>query len=133
FTQGSEPATSPRLQEIHIISPESPWCTTVRNDEGVTLHDIFSTLQRSYTTRYITEAEFEGCSLRMRSAIKAYLATAAAVLKSDPNRLPPDQVPRICWLRDRHYFQRLTINKSYTEQRLGISAPNIFILRTTIR
>jgi hypothetical protein len=40
FSQKDEPATLPRVQQMYIISDLSPWCTTVKNDKGVTLGDI---------------------------------------------------------------------------------------------
>lgn len=40
FTAVHEPATLPRVQEIVIISEHSPWCTIVKNEDGVTLGDI---------------------------------------------------------------------------------------------
>jgi hypothetical protein len=40
FDAANQPATLPRVSVMHIVTERSPWCTTVRNDSGVTLGDI---------------------------------------------------------------------------------------------
>lgn len=40
FTAKDEPATLPRVGEIVIITELSPWCTIVKNPQGVTLNDV---------------------------------------------------------------------------------------------
>jgi len=130
FTQGTEPATLPRLQEVHIISPESPWCTTVRNDNGVTLQDIFTQLWKDYTDHLITDAEINACPARVQEVIKRYSMnssqSAYAIYSPSPGRLR-----RIDWLRDRHMFESMSINDAYVESRLGFSAPNVFCMRVS--
>lgn len=44
FTAKDEPATLPRVDEIIIITELSPWCTIVKNPQGVTMNDICSTI-----------------------------------------------------------------------------------------
>ena len=44
FTAKDEPATMPRVGELIIITEYSPWCTVVRNPQGVTLGDVTETL-----------------------------------------------------------------------------------------
>ena len=44
FTAKDEPATMPRVEELIIITEYSPWCTIVRNPQGVTLGDVTVTL-----------------------------------------------------------------------------------------
>ena len=39
-----EAATLPRITELYIITKSSPWCTIVRNAEGVTLVDVCKAL-----------------------------------------------------------------------------------------
>lgn len=39
-----EPATLPRVQELIVITDLSPWCTIVRNANGVTMHDVCSVI-----------------------------------------------------------------------------------------
>lgn len=40
FDAANQPATLPRVSVMHIVTERSPWCTTVRNESGVTLGDI---------------------------------------------------------------------------------------------
>jgi hypothetical protein len=42
FTAKDEPATLPRVQQLIIISDQSPWCTIVTNERGVTMSDVCS-------------------------------------------------------------------------------------------
>ena len=44
FTAKDEPATLPRVQELVIICESSPWCTIVKNERGVTLLDVCTTI-----------------------------------------------------------------------------------------
>lgn len=40
FTAKEEPAVLPRVEQVYIISALSPWCTTVKNPQGVTMSDV---------------------------------------------------------------------------------------------
>ena len=40
FSQKDEPATLPRVEQLIVISEITPWCTIVKNENGVTLGDI---------------------------------------------------------------------------------------------
>lgn len=40
FTAKDEPATLPRVQQLVIITDMSPWCTIVKNENGVTMSDV---------------------------------------------------------------------------------------------
>lgn len=44
FTAKDEPATMPRVEELIVITEYSPWCTIIRNPQGVTLGDVCTTL-----------------------------------------------------------------------------------------
>ena len=44
FSAKEEPATLPRVQELIIICDITPWCTVVRNERGVTLQDVCTTI-----------------------------------------------------------------------------------------
>ena len=44
FTAKDEPATLPRVQELVVICESSPWCTIVKNERGVTLGDVCTTI-----------------------------------------------------------------------------------------
>ena len=40
FAPKDEPATLPRVSELILITELSPWCTIVKNPQGVTLNDV---------------------------------------------------------------------------------------------
>lgn len=44
FVAKDEPATLPRVSELVIITDISPWCTIVRNERGVTMSDVCTTI-----------------------------------------------------------------------------------------
>ena len=46
FVKKDEPATLPRVQQLMILTELSPWVTIVRNDAGVTLHDVCEALRK---------------------------------------------------------------------------------------
>ena len=46
FTAKDEPATLPRVDQLIVITEISPWCTIVRNPNGVTLGDVCTTIWR---------------------------------------------------------------------------------------
>ncbi|KAI0034996.1 hypothetical protein K488DRAFT_44311 [Vararia minispora EC-137] len=135
FTQGAEPATLPRMKELYIISPESPWCTTVRNDGGVTLQDVFSAVWKDYTEHPITDAEIAACPPRVQEVIKRYSMSSQQAAYQIYSPAPPrlrrigESSPPVDWLRDRHMFDSMSINDVYAEQRLGFSAPNVLFMR----
>lgn len=43
-----EPATLPRVKQLIIISRFSPWCTIVKNEDGVTIGNVCSTIYKQY-------------------------------------------------------------------------------------
>ncbi|KAF8510333.1 hypothetical protein JB92DRAFT_444510 [Gautieria morchelliformis] len=70
FTKKREPATLPRVTELTIITRLSPWCTTVRNESGVTLENVCGQLWTDYGESFITEAEFEKIPPRLQEQVK---------------------------------------------------------------
>ncbi|CAL1703266.1 unnamed protein product [Somion occarium] len=76
FTAKSEPATIPRVSELMIITHKSPWCTIVKNPEGVTCGDICETLFREYTEREVTQAELNSLPPRAQDSINRFRDTA---------------------------------------------------------
>ena len=56
----SEPATSPPMQSLTLISPHLPWRITVtaRNGSFVTVFDVFDTVHRSLRTQ-VSSSEFK--------------------------------------------------------------------------
>ncbi|KAH8100323.1 hypothetical protein BXZ70DRAFT_183977 [Cristinia sonorae] len=131
FEAKEEPATLPRVKELMIITEVTPWCTIVRNENGVTLDDVCSTLFREYTENDLTTKEFEGLPPRLQDMIRRYAASQQAHSGGWPYGQVPSQPPplrRVDLLREKIWFDRLDTNPRYTESRLGFSAPNIFIL-----
>lgn len=53
-----EPATLPRVKQLIIISRFSPWCTIVKNDEGVTIGNVCSTIYKQYVSVSLSNCLF---------------------------------------------------------------------------
>ncbi|KAA1477677.1 hypothetical protein DENSPDRAFT_844860 [Dentipellis sp. KUC8613] len=136
FAQRDEPATLPRVQEIIIITEHSPWCTIVKNDHGVTLHDICDRVWKEYTENLITEAELGACPPRVQETIKRAAQINAQNAAAgwgqqfySPAPPTPNRYRRIDWLRDRHFFDSVIKDDGYAVSRLGFRAPNIFVMK----
>ncbi|ETW85172.1 hypothetical protein HETIRDRAFT_438198 [Heterobasidion irregulare TC 32-1] len=131
LTQANEPATLPRVQELVIITDHSPWCTIVKNPEGVTLGDVFGTLWREYTDNPVTEAELGSCPQRIQDVIKRAAQTNQGSGTPWTGFYTPaaSRVRRVDWLRDKVSFESMVKDDNYIHGRLGFSAPNIFLLR----
>lgn len=54
FREKEEPAVLPRVDQLYIISEFSPWCTTVKNEKGVTLTDVCSAVWQEYVIIFLT-------------------------------------------------------------------------------
>ncbi|KAF9808548.1 hypothetical protein IEO21_07840 [Rhodonia placenta] len=131
FTAKDEPATLPRVDQLIIVTDLSPWCTIVKNPQGVTLSDVCTTLWRDYTDNAVTDKELEVLPPRVQDQIKRFASGTASSGWSAYYSPAPTAVPRLKradWLRERQYFEKLHKRDSYVKQRLGYSAPNIFVL-----
>ncbi|TRM55495.1 hypothetical protein BD626DRAFT_525371 [Schizophyllum amplum] len=140
FVKKDEPATIPRVEQLYIISDLTPWCTTVRNESGVTLENICRTLFQQYTQEYVTEAEIAALSPRVHDHIQR---TAAHRVNNQTYNAPPtwggytpaspvpNRFQRVDWLRDRMFFEGVRKDPDYTRGRLGFDAPNIFVMTLT--
>jgi len=127
FTHKDEPATLPRVQELFIITRISPWVTTVRNERGVTIGDVCSSMWQQYSENPITEAEFAALPPRWQEQVKR----AAANTQNQWGYYSPSQnarYKRTDWLRDKVFFDGLELDAEYTEKRLGFKAPNVFVM-----
>ncbi|KAI8974263.1 hypothetical protein BD414DRAFT_498622 [Trametes punicea] len=134
FNQKEEPATLPRVEELIIITEVSPWCTIVRNPQGVTLGDVVTTLYKEYSEKLVTDKEFDSLPPRQQEQLRRYAASASAAPNwqfYSPAPAPPTQYRRADWLREKVFFDRLMKKESYSRQRLGYYAPNIFVLVLT--
>ncbi|TFK34909.1 hypothetical protein BDQ12DRAFT_689033 [Crucibulum laeve] len=138
FTAKDEPATLPRVSQLIIITPLSPWCTIVKNENGVTMGDVCQSVWKDYTDHNVTEPEFAALPPRVQEQIKR----AAIHNMQNQNQghaqgawaayytpaVAPNRYRRVDWLRERTYFECLRKNDTYAVQRLGFKAPNIFIM-----
>ncbi|KAI0628792.1 hypothetical protein C8Q77DRAFT_1161822 [Trametes polyzona] len=132
FTQKDEPATLPRVEELIVITEVSPWCTIVKNPQGVTLGDVCTTLFKEYSEKMVTEKEFESLPPRQQEQLRRYAQSAASAGNwqyYSPAPAPPSQYRRADWLREKVFFDRLARKDGYAKQRLGYAAPNIFVLQ----
>ncbi|KAF8913409.1 hypothetical protein CPB85DRAFT_1299718 [Mucidula mucida] len=137
FAQKDEPATLPRVQVLYILTEISPWCTTVKNDKGVTMRNICDALWKDYSEHNVTDAEFEMLPARLKEQVRR---TGQA--RANPQwqgMYTPGSAPaagatafkRYDWLRDRCFFESMRRDDHYAEARLGFKAANVFILTLT--
>jgi hypothetical protein len=52
FTAKDEPATLPRVSELIVVTELSPWCTIIKNPQGVTLNDVCQAIWKEYVTLF---------------------------------------------------------------------------------
>jgi len=132
FTAKDEPATLPRVDQLIIITELSPWCTVVRNPQGVTLHDVCTSLWHDYTENTVTDKELETLPARIQDQIKRYASSASNAPWTggyfSPAPAAPTRLKRADWLRERQFFEKLSRRDNYAKQRLGYHAANIFVL-----
>ncbi|KIY48223.1 hypothetical protein FISHEDRAFT_43787 [Fistulina hepatica ATCC 64428] len=135
FTQGAEPATLPRVQQLYLINELSPWCTTVRNETGVTIEDVCNALFREYGDNFITEAELNSVGARLKHVIQRQAMSRMNVggwgSGGFSPAVPVNQIRRVDWLRDHLFLDGVKHNSTYIKGRLGFDAPNIFIMEFT--
>jgi len=133
FTAKDEPATLPRVQELVVICESSPWCTIVKNERGVTLQDVCTTIWKEYTDNFVTDSEFSSLPPRLQDALRRTATNNQNNSAGWNVYYTPAQVPnrykRVDWLRDKVYFDGLLKNDHYAINRLGYKAPNIFVMQ----
>ncbi|KAJ3487089.1 hypothetical protein NLI96_g3780 [Meripilus lineatus] len=78
FNAKDEPATLPRVAELIIITDLSPWCTIVRNANGVTMNDICTTVWKEYTDNMVTDKEFESLPSRLQEQVRRHATSSQA-------------------------------------------------------
>lgn len=130
FAQKEEPATMPRVSEVMIITEYTPWCTIVKNPNGVTMGDICQGIWKDYTENMVTDKEFETLSPRVQDQVRRHAAASAnngMYAYFTPAQLPT-RFRRVDWLRDKVFFEKLVRRDAYAKARLGFSAPNIFVM-----
>lgn len=52
WTSRDEPATLPRVTQLYILTQESPWCTIVKSENGVTMGDVCQTVWKECVLHY---------------------------------------------------------------------------------
>ncbi|EKM56087.1 uncharacterized protein PHACADRAFT_257154 [Phanerochaete carnosa HHB-10118-sp] len=130
FSAKEEPATLPRVSEIIIITEYTPWCTVVKNPNGVAMGDICSAIWKDYTENMVTDKEFESLAPRVQDQVRRHAAASAnngMFSYFSPAQLPT-RFRRVDWLRDKVFFEKLARRDPYAKARLGFSAPNIFVM-----
>ncbi|THH30813.1 hypothetical protein EUX98_g3377 [Antrodiella citrinella] len=132
FEAKDEPATLPRVKELMIITEVTPWCTVIKNENGVTLDDICSGLHRDHTDNELTTKEFEALPPRIQDMVRRYaLSTQSHGGWPGPYaqpQQPQGPLRRVDLLREKVWFDRMDHNPRYNVDRLGFTAPNIFLL-----
>ncbi|KAG8905860.1 hypothetical protein FRB99_008071 [Tulasnella sp. 403] len=141
LAHGNEPATIPRVQEVHIISKLTPWHTHIRNPGGVTVADVCTALGKQYSEVLITDAELSTLAPRTKDQVRRAAANAQQIYGApgwdgyygspSPGRPGGERLSRFAWLRDRIFFDGLEKDDAFAQQQLGFKAPNIFIMQVT--
>ncbi|KAJ6630238.1 hypothetical protein B0H10DRAFT_1867258 [Mycena sp. CBHHK59/15] len=132
FTAKDEPATLPRVSQLIIITEISPWCTTVKNERGVTMNDVCTAVWKDYTENFVTDPEFAALPPRLQEQVKRMAAHNsqagqwAGYYATPP--VAPNRYKRVDWLRERTFFEGLRKSDAYAISRLGFKAPNIFVM-----
>lgn len=65
FSAKDEPATLPRVQELIIICDITPWCTIVKNERGVTLQDVCTTIWKECVSSFAFYLVIFGAYVRL--------------------------------------------------------------------
>ncbi|KAG8924309.1 hypothetical protein FRC03_008881 [Tulasnella sp. 419] len=140
--KGNEPATIPRVQELHIICRSSPWHTHIRNAAGVTVGDVCAAIGKQYSEGFITDAELDTLPSRAREQVKRAAVSASQIYGApggwggggyyaSPSPGGNQRLPRSAWLKDRIFFDGLEKDDDYALKAIGFKASNVFIMSVT--
>ncbi|KAF8500561.1 hypothetical protein BU17DRAFT_78442 [Hysterangium stoloniferum] len=129
FPQQDEPATLPRVEEILLITKHSPWCLKVINPNGVTVENVLGAMFMEYD-KPMSIDEVDKLPPRTQQQIQRSAAANRPSQSWERGQFNPDnpQLKRSDYLRTMVYFDRLQKEDTYTKQRLGFTAPNIFVM-----
>ena len=131
----------PRVEELIIITEYSPWCTIIKNPNGVNLGDICTTLFQecvvavldicaatdrltphsrcSYTDKNVTTKEFESLPPRLQEQVRRY-ATSASSANAGWQQYYTPQVAPTSFRRVGEYLRRgLVTTSSRTDLQTG--------------
>ncbi|KIJ57247.1 hypothetical protein M422DRAFT_773892 [Sphaerobolus stellatus SS14] len=128
LSQRYEPATLPQVDELIIMSKNSPWCTVVSNPHGVTVDDVFQSLYECYV-EIMTEDEMAGLSPRNQDQMMRTRGLNMQTEYASGVTFRHGEHPRYDHLRNFVFFHHLLKDNSYVQQRLHYTAPNIFVMR----
>lgn len=140
FTIGDQPATCPRIMEMHILTKWAPWVTTVAASnpkKGITLMDVVRALLQTYCDAPITDGEWATLPVREQERVRRSNFNNQQLTQQNGSMWPSatfspspskDRFRRADWLRDKIFFDGLEQDDDYAEKRLGFKAPNIFIM-----
>jgi len=131
FTMGEQPATCPRVNELHILTKLTPWVTSVKASNpkrGITLTDVTDALWATYGESHITDAEWATLPVREQERVRRSNVQNQMAWPGGGYSPSPKEFRRADWLRDKHFFDGLELDDEYAEKRLGFKAPNIFVM-----
>lgn len=131
FTDKDQPATLPRVQELYVITEYSPWCTIIRNDNGVTMNDVCQAMWKEYSENLVTDAEMHSLHPRTQEQVKRAAMSNSQSRQQFGIHYSGQHIRRVDWLRERVMFDKMVSNDAYAEKRLGFKAPNIFVMHLT--
>jgi len=131
FVAKDEPAVLPRMTEIILLTKASPWITTIRNEKGVTLADLCSQLWKDYSEHAVTDTEFASLPPRLQDLVRRQAGMNQHALAGVMSNTRARNVVRSDWFRERQWFETMHHDDRYVKDRLGYSAPHIFVFETT--
>lgn len=65
-----EPATLPRVSELVILSRDSPWTTTIRNERGVSVGDVWTGIFKDYYEHNLADHEYNSLTARASEILR---------------------------------------------------------------
>lgn len=65
-----EPATLPRVSELVVLSRDSPWTTTIRNEKGVTVGDVWIGIFKDYYEHNLADHEYNSLAARASEILR---------------------------------------------------------------
>jgi len=143
LAHGNEPATIPRVQELHIICRLTPWHTHVRNPTGVTIADVCAALGKQYSETMITDPELSTLPSRTQDQVRRAAQNAQQIYGAGggwsggggmfyaPSPGRAERLARFAWLRDRIFFDGLEKDDDFSVKQIGFKASNVFCMQVT--
>lgn len=65
-----EPATLPRVSELTVLSRDSPWTVTIRNEQGVTVGDVWIGVFKDYYEHNLADHELSSLTARASEILR---------------------------------------------------------------